>query len=355
LKNLFLVILLVLTFGRCKKDPDKIKPIRVETVAIIKGVDASYLPQIRKSKVVTFNREGQPEDMLLTFKNEGINTIRLRLWKEAANGESGLAEVAALANEIKALGMKVWLTIHYSDTWADPGSQIKPKQWGNADFVALKDSVYAYTALVVSTIAPDYIQIGNEINNGFIYPEGSRNYLNQMKDLINQGIKATREANPKTKIMIHFAGTENASAFFGSVSELDFDLIALSYYPQWHGKDLVKLSSEMESLSKQINKPVVIAETSYPFTFNWNDQTHNVLGLQEQILNEYPPSAQGQLDYLKEIRRISTSSKSALGFCYWGAEWIAFRGKNATDGSSWENQALWDFNNKALPVFDAFH
>lgn len=349
-----LVLVTILLFG-CKKDPklESVKP--KNTFAAIKGVDASFLPQIRKSKLSIFNREGQPEDMLLTFKKEGVNTIRLRLWKDAENGESGLEEVAALAKEIKALGMKVWITIHYSDTWADPSNQTKPKQWTNIDFEALKDSVYAYTYLVVKTIAPDYVQIGNEINNGFIYPEGSINNLNPMKELISQGIQATRDVNINTKIMIHFAGTENANIFYNKINELDFDIIALSYYPIWHGKNLRMLETEMESLSVQMKKPVVIAETSYPFTLNWNDQTHNVLGMQEQILDNYPPTAEGQLAYLKEISRISNGSAATIGFCYWGAEWIAFKGKNATDGSSWENQAFWDFNNKALPVLDAFH
>ncbi|PIX06080.1 MAG: arabinogalactan endo-1,4-beta-galactosidase, partial [Flavobacteriales bacterium CG_4_8_14_3_um_filter_35_10] len=43
-----------------------------------------------------------------------------------------------------------------------------------------------------------------------------------------------------------------------------------------------------------------------------------------------------------------------VGFCYWGAELVAYKGKMATDASPWENQALFDFNNKALPVLEAF-
>ena len=47
--------------------------------------------------------------------------------------------------------------------------------------------------------------------------------------------------------------------------------------------------------------------------------------------------------------------ENGLGFCYWGAELIAWNGEQATDGSPWENQAFFDFSNKALPVLNEFH
>jgi arabinogalactan endo-1,4-beta-galactosidase len=66
------------------------------------------------------------------------------------------------------------------------------------------------------------------------------------------------------------------------------------------------------------------------------------------------PSAQGQRDYLLALKATIKQTQMGFGFCYWGAEWLAFRGNQATNGSPWENQALWDFNNKALPAMDVF-
>ncbi|MFT4805479.1 MAG: arabinogalactan endo-1,4-beta-galactosidase, partial [Psychroserpens sp.] len=36
------------------------------------------------------------------------------------------------------------------------------------------------------------------------------------------------------------------------------------------------------------------------------------------------------------------------------AELIAWKGNQAIDGSPWENQAIFDFDNKALPVLREF-
>jgi arabinogalactan endo-1,4-beta-galactosidase len=95
--------------------------------------------------------------------------------------------VKALVQEVKSAGMKVWLCIHYSDTWADPGHQQKPAQWSSINFPQLRDNVYQYSQKIVSDIKLDYIQIGNEINNGFLWPEGSSSNQTQFLDLIKQG------------------------------------------------------------------------------------------------------------------------------------------------------------------------
>ena len=99
---------------------------------------------------------------------------------------------------------------------------------------------------------------------------------------------------------------------------------------------------------------MIIAETAYPFTLGYNDYTNNILGLANQLVPTYPATNQGQMEFLLAIKNLVKQNSRGLGFCYWGAEWVAFRGPTATNGSSWENQALWDFNNNALPVMDAF-
>ena len=99
----------------------------------------------------------------------------------------------------------------------------------------------------------------------------------------------------------------------------------------------------------------MIAETAYPFTLGWNDWTNNIVGLQNQLIPGFEATHDGQKNYVLNIKSWSKQSSSCIGFCYWGGEWISFRGAQATDGSSWENQALWDFNNNALPVIGAFN
>lgn len=352
IKNL-LLLFVIIVFGSCSKSEEENTFVEEKQLAI-KSCDLSFLPQIRLSDFVCKNLDGETEDMLITLKNQGVNTIRLRIWNNPSDGHSGFEEVKNLAQEIKNKGLKVWITVHYSDSWADPAKQTKPEAWSSANYEELKNEVYNYTKTIVTQINPDYIQIGNEINSGFLWPEGNITNKQNMIGLLASGIKAVRDNSQQTKIMLHYAGYENANAFYSDLSSLDYDIIALSYYPFWHGKNLMDFQSKLNILGTTYNKDIVIAETSYPFTFEWNDFTNNIIGSQDQILSEFPATAVGQKAYLNKIKEIMLATNKGIGFSYWGGEWIAFKGNTATNGSSYENQALWDFNNQALPVITVF-
>lgn len=348
-----LTLLLVIC---CNSSDDTKQPDNTPDEAFfIKGVDASSIPQVRQSGVEMFNASGQPEDMLTTLKNAGVNTIRIRLWHSPENNHSGFEEVKAFANEVKSKGMKVWLTVHYSDTWADPANQTKPVAWQNADFTELQQEVYNYTTQIVTQIQPDYIQIGNEINSGFLFPEGNINNTAQFTTLLSQGISAVRDNSTDCKIILHYAGYEGAQSFYSALTALDYDIIGLSYYPVWHGKNLTTLQNTITQLANQYNKEVVIAETAYPFTLGWNDYTNNIIGSEDQLLPQYTPTPEGQKEYLQYIKQMVAQLPKSIGFCYWGAELIAFNGPEATDGSATENLAFWDFNNTALPVLGVYN
>jgi arabinogalactan endo-1,4-beta-galactosidase len=320
----------------------------------IMGADISFVPQIRKAGYKVQNPAGKTEDMLLILKKAGVNTIRLRLWHTPAGGHSGLAEVADFAREVRAQGMKVLLAPHYADTWADPEKQIKPAAWNGLSWSILADSVYQYTRLVAREVQPDFIQIGNEINKGLLWPEGHASNPVAFRGLLQAGIQGAKEGHPSAQIVLQYAGHEGAEAFFGGLSALDYDMIGLSYYPLWHGKDLDALTQNIIRLSQVYDKDVFIAETSYPFTLGWNDNTNNIIGLESQLLPAYAATPQGQKAFLASIRAISKKAPRYAGFCYWGAEWVSFKGSAATDGSTWENQAFWGFSGSALPVLQVY-
>ena len=351
----FKYLLIACCLLACKKSSKNPEPQPPTVPPLeIRAADASFLPEIRTFSIATKNRAGQPEDMLTTLKQEGFNTIRIRLWKDPSYAFSGMAAVKTFAAEVKAKGMKVWLTVHYSDTWADPGNQTKPAAWATAPFAALKDSVYEYTKKVMTEINPEYIQIGNEINGGLLWPEGKWDQPTQMKALLAEGCRAVREKSPQAKIIIHYAGFQNAAFFYAGLGSLDYDMIGLSYYPIWHGKNPDDLQAAITNLGNQFNKDVVIAETAYPFTLGWSDYTNNVIGQADQILPQFPATEQGQLDFLLKLKTIVTATPRGKGIAYWGGEFIAFKGNMSTNGSSWENQALWNFDFKAVPAISAF-
>ncbi|MCB0805851.1 MAG: glycosyl hydrolase 53 family protein [Bacteroidales bacterium] len=342
-------------FSACQKD-DAGKPVDTEEDLFIRAVDISYWPVIRDYHLDFYNLNGAKEDFIMILKNSGVNTIRLRLWVNPDEPYASLPQVNSFARTLQSAGFRIWLSLHYSDTWADPGQQQIPSAWLGAEHDALNDSVYNYTTRVVNQIKPDLIQIGNEINNGFLLPEGDiYSHKIQFLQLLNSGIEAVRNANGKTKIIIHYAGLEGIDWFLDQVSDLDFDVIGLSYYPVWHGKDLTLLTEKIKEITINRNHDVMIAETAYPFSLGWNDWTNNIVGLEEQlILPEFPASQQGQRDFILEIRNILSETERGLGFCYWGAELVAFDGPQSENGSSWENQAIFNFDNQALPVLEAF-
>lgn len=334
----------------CSKEEETTK-----TLPFIKAADMSYLPLIESEGTVFYNNQLVAEDALQTLKKSGCNTIRIRLWHSPSDHHSGFNEVKLLAQRVKSLGMKVWLTVHYSDTWADPGQQSKPSVWNNLSFNQLKSQFEQYTQQIVAQIHPDIIQIGNEINNGFVFPEGNlTNNESQFLSLLASASNVIRAQSPSTKIMLHYAGIQGASWFFSKTAAIDYDYIGLSYYPVWHGTDLNLLQQTLTSLGQTYSKKVLIAETSYPFTLGWNDWTNNVLGQTNQLHPNYPATLDGQKNFLEQIKTTIQQTPNGVGFCYWGAEWIAFRGTQASNGSSWENQALWDFNHKSVPAMTIF-
>lgn len=352
----FLISIFLLFINSCS-DSDEIPQApepEPSKILEIRGADFSLLPEVRQSGQTFFNQNNTAEDMLTTFKNAGGNVVRLRLWVNPATPTSGFNSVKTLAQEIKSKGLKVMITVHYSDSWADPGQQTKPAVWQNHNFEQLKTDVSNYTRQIITEINPEYIQIGNEINSGILWPEGNIQNLAQLRALLQSGISAVRDANPNTKIVLHYAGIEGAQNFFSQILDLNFDIIGISYYPVWHGKDLNAVQNTLTTISNNLNKPVFIAETSYPFTLGWNDQTHNVIGDNSQIISQYPATETGQKDFLNKIKQISKDVPKGIGFCYWGTEWTAYKGTSATDGSSYENQAMWNFSNRAVSGMEVF-
>ncbi|MES2578510.1 MAG: glycosyl hydrolase 53 family protein [Bacteroidota bacterium] len=356
----FGVFALLGMFFSCSANDTNETPIVEPPVAedtFIRAADISFLPEIESSGTILYNNT-KAEDMLTTLKTAGCNAVRIRLWKNPSNGHSGMTEVKALAARVKKAGMKVWLTVHYSDTWADPAVQTIPAEWKNLSFTDLKTAVATYTSTIITEINPDIIQIGNEINSGLLWPQGHLiNQEVQCLALLSAASATIRTKAPNTKIMIHYAGVKASDTnwFFNKIKSVDYDYIGLSYYPIWHGKDLEVVKTTINTLGKTYNKKVIIAETAYPFTLGYNDWTNNIVGLDTQLVSGYPATPDGQKSFVVAIKTVVKESEYGLGFAYWGGEWISFKGNQAANGSTFENQAFYDFNNKALPVLQVFN
>ena len=347
---------LLFSLAACAKSASSNPPRSTLEPELVRGADLSRWPEISRANPVFKNRNSQVQAFLDILEAEGLNTVRLKLWHSPNGRTSSFAEVDSFAQVLKARGFKIWLSLHYSDTWADPGQQNPPAAWSGLEFQSLKDSIYQYTFKLSQHIDCDIIQIGNEINNGFIHPMGNRfNNTEQFKALLDAASQAVRDAGSNSQIMLHYAGFEGAKNFFNEIPSDIYDCIGLSYYPKWHGKSLSSLSLAAEEIIEVFDKDLYIAETAYPFTLDWNDWTNNIVGLESQLIPRYPATAQGQKEFLAEIRAICERNERIKGFCYWGGELIAWKGDTASNASPWENQALFNFDNEALTVLEVFN
>jgi arabinogalactan endo-1,4-beta-galactosidase len=158
--------------------------------------------------------------------------------------------------------------------------------------------------------------------------------------------------------MIHIASGDNAEMrwFFDNLiaNGVHFDILGLSYYHNWHGT-FSEFSANLSDMATRYGKPIIIAETAYPFTLGWNDWTNNNIGLESQLAPGYPATEEGQTAFLQAVVDMAKGipNRQGAGVFYWGGEWIATSPQD-TNGSSWENQALFDFNSEALPAFMVF-
>ena len=124
---------------------------------------------------------------------------------------------------------------------------------------------------------------------------------NYFKALQLAAINKIKTIIPSAQIILHYAGLQGAYDFFSKAQQMQipFDLVGISYYPWWHG-NLTSLKSTITQLN-QFSKPIIIAETAYPFTLNWNDWTNNIVGTSNQLLPAFPASPLGQSNFIDSL------------------------------------------------------
>lgn len=366
----------------------------------VRGVDISMLETVEDAGG-TFQLNGTSQDLLPLLKSQGVNLVRLRLWvdpKSTSNevyggGDSDLARVIRLAKRAKAQNMAFMLDLHYSDFWTDPGKQFKPKAWAALSTDELVAQVQSYTQdvigqLITAGVAPDYVQIGNELNSGMLWPTGKNWAANGetvggfdvLARLLSAGVTGLRAAETAggvttpAKTILHLAEGGNNSKFrwwFDEITKrkVSFDIIGISYYPYWHGT-LAALQSNMNDMVSRYSKPVMVVETAYAFTLENGDSLGNNFGQASDATNGgYPATAAGQRSFLKDLKAkiAAVPNGQGLGFVYWEPDWLPVNDATwATDagisylnttgnvGNAWENQALFDFSGDALPALAEF-
>lgn len=351
---------------------DDIELVPGQAALSILGADISSLHKSEDEGGVYKYSDGTQADALQILKDNGLNYARLRVWVDPADGYHNKAEILAMAPRLKSLGTKLLVDFHYSDDWADPGKQYKPAAWKDYDFEQLKQALYDHTfdvcnSLVEQGTPPDMVQVGNEINSGILWPDGHTwdppNWDN-LAQLLSAGYDAIKACSPETLVMLHIAeGGDNEMArwWFDNITRrnVPFDVIGISYYPFWHGS-LAELQANLNDISARYDKDVIVAEFAYPFTVLEDDGLANIAN-RRMTTDGYLFTPDGQRRMLRDVMSVvrGVQNGRGLGVFYWDATWTAIPGngwdtKDPNSGNAWENQALFDFDDKALPALGEY-
>ncbi|MEK3883361.1 glycosyl hydrolase 53 family protein [Paenibacillus sp. PL2-23] len=243
-----------------------------------KGADISWVPGMEAQGYKWKDKNGVQRDILDILKTDyGINSVRIRVWvnpsNDYGNGYMTVDRAATLAKRAKDKGFSVMLTLHYSDSWADPGKQTKPAAWAGYTFQQLMDAVYNWTRYVMTSmqakgVTPDWVQIGNETNDGMLWNDGraSTNMKNYAW-LVNSGHNAVKSVSSSTKTIVHIANGYDNALFVWNIGGLisngaNFDIIGMSLYPtasDWSTK-VNQTISNANNLISRYNKPIIITE-----------------------------------------------------------------------------------------------
>ncbi|MEU4835462.1 arabinogalactan endo-1,4-beta-galactosidase [Streptosporangium sp. NPDC023615] len=331
----------------------------------VRGGDTSSLAKSEALGGRYHTASGTRRDALEILRSAGMNLVRLKVWVNPADGYNDKAHVLAVARRVKAQGMGLLVDFHYSDTWADPGKQYKPAAWTGHTFAQLRTAVYDHTydvlnALKAQGTTADMVQVGNEINGGMLWDDGRTANFGNLAQLLNSGYDAVKAVSSSTRVVLHLAeGGDNALFrwWFDSAAAngVRYDVIGVSYYPYWHGT-LGAFQANIDDIASRYGRPVLLAETAYPFTTGNDDALTNIITAATPYPG-YPASPAGQSAMLRDVASIvqAVPNGRGLGFVHWEPAWTAVTGNgwdpaDPSSGNGWENQALFDFADRALPA-----
>lgn len=306
------------------------------------GADVSWMTQMQSSGFIWKDNNGTITPLIPLLASYNLNAIRLRVWvnpsASAANGWCDIVDVVNKATLAKNQGMDVMLSLHYSDYWADPGTQTKPSAWSNYTTPQLITAVYNHTidvlnALATVSITPKWIQIGNETSDGMLWTTGkaSTGGFSNYANFINAGTQAVKDFNSQIKTILHLANGDDNNVLTWNINGLlnnglisnRLDIIGLSLYAlenNWKSK-VDSAYSNILSLQTNYNKEIMIVETGFP--------ANN------------PTTSYQFLRYLIEKTRLANGK----GVFYW--EPIAYNWNNYPYGA-------WDNDGSPSVAMDAF-
>lgn len=257
------------------------KPKRPDPVANrqwVKGADLSWVTEMESAGMMFYSAAGLRKDPFDLMKELGIEAIRLRVWVNPVDGWCGKNDVVAKAIRAKQRGLKILIDFHYSDFWADPGKQNPPAAWMNNGLDAMKLAIQAHTreillALKAEGIRPDWVQVGNETNDGLLWPLGKASVsMFNYATLFRSGYESVKSVDSTIPVMVHLSNGYDASLSQWNLDGLKqhgavWDVVGLSLYPaitDWQQLNQLCYSN-MRTLIERYKTPVMLCEIGMPW------------------------------------------------------------------------------------------
>jgi arabinogalactan endo-1,4-beta-galactosidase len=285
LKNVrtWLILVAATLLLQCKKSgttptPTPTPPVVVSNFA--KGADISWLTHQESSGRKFYNSAGTETECMALMKSLGMNTIRLRVWVNPSPSWNDMADVVAKAVRAKNLGLSIMINFHYSDTWADPGNQTKPAAWAALSFANMKTALAAHTTdllnqLKTAGVTPEWVQVGNETNDGMLWPEGKASTnMKNYAELVNAGYDAVKAVFSSAKVILHVSSGWDNGLFRWNIGGLiangaKFDVIGMSLYPSYVAAGWASANTQclanMNDMIARYGKEVMVVEVGMPW------------------------------------------------------------------------------------------
>ena len=246
-------------------------PAKAATFA--KGADVGWLSQMEAGGIMFFNAAGTRQDCLTILRGCGMNSVRFRVWVNPSGGWCRQADVVKMAVRARNLGYRIMIDFHYSDWWADPGKQNKPAAWATHGIDQLVTDLADHTTAVLTAlkaagVIPEWVQIGNETNDGMLWNDGrASTHMADFARLITSGCQSVKAVFPDAKVIVHISNVNDSGLFRWMFDGLrangaQYDVIGMSLYPT--ASDWAKLTSQclanMNDMVARYGKEVMICE-----------------------------------------------------------------------------------------------